>query len=83
MCTPSQVLSVTDLASCTYRGDRCIMVRGPLAGKGSLSLLSAKSTSASTLATASHVLITLGYNIEAHPDPDLPQLLKNMHAASL
>ncbi len=32
MCTPSQVLSITDLASCTYRADRCIMVRGPLAG---------------------------------------------------
>jgi 3-hydroxybutyryl-CoA dehydrogenase len=83
MCTPSQVLSVTDLASCTYRADRCIMVRGPLTGQGSLSLLTAKATSADTVATAMATFITLGYEPQSHPDPDLPQLLKNMHATSL
>jgi 3-hydroxybutyryl-CoA dehydrogenase len=83
MCTPSQVLSITDLASCTYRADRCVMVRGSLTGQGSLSLLSAKSSSKTTLATASTVFTTLGYQVHSHPDPDLPQLLKNMHATSL
>jgi 3-hydroxybutyryl-CoA dehydrogenase len=83
LCTPSQVLSVTDLASCTYRADRCIMVRGLLVGEGSLSLLSAKSTSAATLTAASTVFTALGYAVQGHPDPDLPQLLKNMHATSL
>ena len=28
MCTPSEGLSLTDLASCTYRADRCAMIRG-------------------------------------------------------
>jgi len=83
MCTPSQALSITDLASCTYRPDRCVMVRGSLAGQGSVNLLSAKSISQTTLAIASTVLTTLGYNVQSHPDPDLPQLLKNMHATSL
>ena len=28
MCTPSEGLSLTDLASCTYRADRCALFRG-------------------------------------------------------
>lgn len=28
LCTPTEALSITDLASCTYRGDRCFGVRG-------------------------------------------------------
>jgi 3-hydroxybutyryl-CoA dehydrogenase len=28
--TPSDAMSITDLASCTYRGDRCFAVRGGL-----------------------------------------------------
>ena len=83
MCTPSQVLSITDLASCTYRGDRCIMVRGPLAGKGNVSLLTATWTSDATQALATMIFRTLGYQVETSLDPDLPQLLKNMHATHI
>jgi 3-hydroxybutyryl-CoA dehydrogenase len=78
MCTPSEVLSVTDLASCTYRADRCVMVRGALAGGGALRLLAAAETSAGTLAAASGVFTTLGYDVACEGDPDLPQLMKNM-----
>jgi len=83
MCTPSQTLSITDLASCTYRADRCIMVRGALAGKGSLSLLSAAPTSDATRSIAATLFTTLGYEVQSHADPDLPQLLKNMHASHI
>jgi len=83
MCTPSQVLSITDLASCTYRGDRCIMVRGPLGGNGSIRLLSAANTSAATVALATTIFTTLGYEAVPQADPDLPQLLKNMHATHI
>ena len=83
MCTPSQVLSITDLASCTYRRDRCIMVRGPLAGKGNLSLLTAVWTSDTTKVLLTSVFRKLGYQVEVIADPDLPQLLKNMHAAHI
>jgi 3-hydroxybutyryl-CoA dehydrogenase len=40
LCTPTEALSITDLASCTYRGDRCLGVRGDLSGvEGALRLL--------------------------------------------
>lgn len=34
LCTPTDALSITDLASCTYRAERCVGVRGGLAGAG-------------------------------------------------
>jgi len=83
MCTPSSSLSITDLASCTYRGDRCIMVRGSLAGSGALLLLSAAATSESTREIASIVFVAVGYSVVCQADPDLPQLLKNMRSAAL
>jgi 3-hydroxybutyryl-CoA dehydrogenase len=83
MCTPSQVLSITDLASCTYRRDRCIMVRGPLAGKGSVHLLTATWTSEATQTLVTAIFDKLGHEVQVVADPDLPQLLKNMHATSL
>jgi len=83
MCTPSAVLSITDLASCTYRGDRCIMVRGELTGGGALRLLSAGATSESTREIASILFVALGYTVLREADPDLPQLLKNMRSAVL
>src|SRR3984885_11567694 len=30
LCTPSEVLSITDLASCVYRPEQCVAVRGGL-----------------------------------------------------
>lgn len=83
MCTPSQVLSITDLASCTYRGDRCIMVRGALDGQGTVGLLSAAPTSEATQALATRLFSALGYEVMPQADPDLPQLLKNMHATHI
>ncbi len=83
MCTPSEVLSVTDLASCTYRADRCVMVRGGLAEGGALRLLTARETSAATVESVGRMLAALGRVVGVEHDPDLPMLLKNMNAASL
>ena len=83
MCTPSEVLSVTDLASCTYRADRCVMVRGGLAGGGPLRVLTAGETSFGSVEMVSGMLVALGRVVTAERDPDLPMLLKNMNAASL
>ncbi len=83
LCTPSQSLSITDLASCSYRADRCLMVRGPLTPGANVSLLTAAGTSETTLITTRSLFTRLGYTVEVHPDPDLPMLLKNMHATSL
>jgi 3-hydroxybutyryl-CoA dehydrogenase len=76
LCTPSDALSITDLASCTYRPDRCIMSRGN-------ALLSASQTSVGTRTLTAALYTALGYDVEQHADPDLPQLLKNMNAPTL
>jgi len=83
MCTPSEVLSITDLASCTYRMDRCVMVRGAIAPIGLVSVLTARETSAETRVLAEFVFQQLGRQVTSTHDPDLPQLLKNMNAAHL
>ena len=83
MCTPSEVLSVTDLASCTYRADRCVMLRGALRQDALVRVLTAKETSAATVEMARTLLHGLGCTVAQEPDPDLPVLLKNMRAARL
>ena len=83
MCTPSDALSITDLASCTYRADRCVMVRGPLTPTGKVELLHARQTSLATLALAEELFQGLRFSVSIAPDPDLPMLLKNMNAATL
>ena len=82
MCTPSQTLSITDLASCTYRQDRCIMTREPEAGQ-TLRLLTATWTSPTTVAMVTGLLTQLAFEVSSEHDPDLPMLLKNMNAPTL
>jgi 3-hydroxybutyryl-CoA dehydrogenase len=81
MCTPSDALSITDLASCTYRGDRCVMVRG--LGSASVRLLRAAETSDGTIQVVAALFSGLGVEWSAEADPDLPMLLKNMRAARI
>jgi len=83
MLTPSEALSITDLASCTYRADRCLMVRGALSGSGKLRLLTPRAASPDSIATGINFLRQLGYAAQAEHDPDLPMLLKNMNATTL
>lgn len=83
LCTPSDALSITDLASCTYRPDRCIMVRGTLTPGTPLALLSASQTTDHTRAVTAQLFDALSHSFQQHPDPDLPQLLKNMNAPTL
>ncbi len=83
MCTPSEELSLTDLASCTYRADRCAMMRGDLAQPGELLLISARGTSETTRACCETLFRGLGHAMRRCEDPDLPMLLKNMNAQHL
>ncbi|SNS79861.1 3-hydroxybutyryl-CoA dehydrogenase [Granulicella rosea] len=79
MCTPSETLSITDLSSCTYRPDRCVMIRGVLnaaPGQG-VNLLYAREIATPTMDLATALLVALGYAVEAEFDPDLPMLMKN------
>ena len=88
LCTPSEALSITDLASCTYRDDRCVMVRGALlcgelSGTREVRVLSARPTSQPTVDRVQALFVTLGYAVSVEQDPDLPMLLKNMRAAAI
>jgi 3-hydroxybutyryl-CoA dehydrogenase len=83
LCTPSETLSITDLASCTYRPAHCVMVRGALTPPGTLRLLHAAQTSLETLTTAQTLFSTLSFTVSIQPDPDLPMLLKNMRATTI
>jgi 3-hydroxybutyryl-CoA dehydrogenase len=83
LCTPSHALSITDLASCTYRADRCVMFRGEAIAGSPVRLLLGPQTSAQTELVARLLLESLGHPVIAEADPDLPQLLKNMNAVRL
>ena len=79
LCTPSNALSITDLASCTYRPDRCVAVRGRLDGgnQNTVRLLYPESASEVTLAAVRVFLQTLELSVVSEPDPDVPVLMKN------
>jgi 3-hydroxybutyryl-CoA dehydrogenase len=81
LCTPSEALSITDLASCVYRPDRCFALRGSLAlpSVTPLRLLHpAAAASVPSLAATRTFLETLGLKVETEIDPDAPMLMKNL-----
>lgn len=82
LCTPSYTLSITDLASCVYRPQRCVAVRGNLLRGGSevppmVRLLYPVAAAESTLAAVGEFLHALGIEVRRELDPDVPALIKN------
>jgi 3-hydroxybutyryl-CoA dehydrogenase len=82
LCTPSYALSITDLASCVYRPERCVAVRGDLL-RGSAAeapvvrLLYPAAATESTLTAMVKFLRALGVEAQQEADPDVPVLMKN------
>lgn len=79
--TPSDALSITDLASCTYRGDRCFAVRGWTpggVGAGPVRLLHPEGADAGALAAVRGFLSACGGEVMVEVDPDAPMLMKNL-----
>ena len=76
LCTPTNGISITDLASCTYRPERCLGLRGTLGT--SVRLLYPALAEPSALAAATQFLEAAGNVVETQPDPDLPMLMKNI-----
>jgi 3-hydroxybutyryl-CoA dehydrogenase len=78
LCTPSYALSITDLASCVYRPERCVAVRGELVEKGTaVRLLYPATAGEDVLAVTARFLRSLGLMVETEVDPDVPVLMKN------
>jgi 3-hydroxybutyryl-CoA dehydrogenase len=83
LCTPSDALSITDLASCVYRPERCVAVRGNLlpgeaAEMPVARLLYPASVAESTLTAVEKFLRALGVDARRETDPEVPLLMKNV-----
>lgn len=82
LCTPSDALSITDLASCVYRPERCFAVRGDFVGGDFINpivrLLYPASASEQALGATDKFLRLLGREVQIETDPDVPVLMKNM-----
>jgi len=82
LCTPSDALSITDLASCVYRPDRCVAVRGNLLRGNAVvppvvRLLYPAAAAESTLTAVDKFLQALGIEVRRETDPEVPLLMKN------
>lgn len=77
--TPTDALSITDLASCTYRGALCFGLRGSLApgGPGPLSLIAPANADAAATSAVEQFLRALGVDPKLQADADAPMLVKN------
>ena len=79
--TPSDAMSITDLASCVYRPDRSVAFRGnPLAG-GTVRLLYPPAASRETIDAAAAFLHRLGAEVPTEVDPEAPELTRNISPA--
>ena len=83
LCTPSYALSITDLASCVYRPERCVAVRGELL-RGSadvapvVRLLYPRGAMEGMLEAVRGFLQALGVAVVVEPDLEPPMLVKSI-----
>jgi 3-hydroxybutyryl-CoA dehydrogenase len=82
LCTPSYALSITDLASCVYRPERCVAVRGNLIRGDAtvppvVRLLYPAGALESTLTAVDKFLQALGIEVRRETDAEVPLLMKN------
>ena len=82
LCTPSEALSITDLASCTYRGERCVALRGELGAGGSLRILHPEDAASPVLELVQKLFTALRFEVLKECDPDAPMLMKNAKLAT-
>lgn len=86
LCTPSYALSITDLASCVYRPERCVAFRGSLLQPPEpaiLGLLYPESITQNVLTAVLTFFDALGLAPRPEPDPDVPMLMKNAARAAV
>jgi 3-hydroxybutyryl-CoA dehydrogenase len=83
LCTPSTAMSITDLASCTYRADLCVAVSGvsvkygALADAAAIEILRSPMTSDETVTFVEDFWKKIGKQTSVIDDPAAPVLVKN------
>ncbi len=65
ICMPTRVLSISDLAACTYRADRCIAVR---LLEDESALITGRQTSSETVHMLDRFFTSLGYAVSVTQD---------------
>jgi 3-hydroxybutyryl-CoA dehydrogenase len=77
LCTPTNDLSITDLASCTYRAERCVGVRGSSLLVGDVELMRSRFLSEEVEAAVLALWDRLGLVMTPVADIE-PMLVKNL-----
>ncbi len=77
LCTPTNALSITDLASCTYRAERCVGLRGGSLLGGDVELMRSRFLNADIEAAVVAVWERLGLPLSVGVDVE-PMLVKNL-----
>jgi 3-hydroxybutyryl-CoA dehydrogenase len=78
LCTPTQTLSITDLASCTYRAGLCVGLRSGNLIEGPVEVLRSRFAQAAALATVQELLQRMGLESRVVDDTEEPMLVKNL-----
>ncbi len=77
LCTPTETLSITDLASCVYRPERAFAVTGGLSAGGRIKVLYPPRADRGVVETVERFLVTLGLEVRVEADHEEPVLSKN------
>jgi 3-hydroxybutyryl-CoA dehydrogenase len=77
LCTPSEILSITDLASCVYRPERALAIRGRLTAGSAVTLIYPPPTDRGVVETVQNFLISLGVAVQLEADRAELVLSKN------
>jgi 3-hydroxybutyryl-CoA dehydrogenase len=79
LCTPTRVLSITDLASCTYRSERCVALRGSgdVLLFGDVEIVRSRFLDTAVEQSVCGFLTVLGLNSLVVEDAEEPMLVKN------
>jgi len=78
LCTPTMALSITDLASCTYRAERCVGLRGMLTE--SVEVVQSRFASTDVVKEVAQMFCRLGFETRVVADVLEPMLMKNIQA---
>jgi len=80
LCTPTMALSITDLASCTYRAERCVALRDM--STESVAVVKSRFATADVIQDVVELLHAMGSSALVEADTLEPMLQKNVAVKS-